>query len=142
MFATLQSVPRTAQAACWGAEAGLAYKRLMSQYEDHDSQECKDAMSRTHQVLAEKLLQVCQNNGGVYIKAAQTFSTIQAMPKEYRKYAFTCFSCVVAWNRQPGWLNAVPYVHSIVCLDNGELDERESPSMCATGQSRLNHLHT
>lgn len=88
-FATLQSVPRTAQAAWWGAQAGLAYKRIMSQYPDHNSQECKDALSRTHQQLAEKLLQVCQRNGGVYIKAAQTFSTIQAIPKEYRKCVST-----------------------------------------------------
>lgn len=84
-FATLQSVPRTAQAAWWGAQAGLAYKGIMSRYPDHDTQELKDALSRAHQQLAEKLLQVCQSNGGVYIKAAQTFSTIQAIPKEYRK---------------------------------------------------------
>lgn len=86
VFATLQSVPRTAQAAWWGAQAGLAYKRIMSQYPDHEGQDCQAALSRTHQQLAEKLLQVCQSNGGVYIKAAQTFSTIQAVPKEYRKY--------------------------------------------------------
>ena len=112
MFATLQSVPRTAQAAWWGAEAGLAYKRLMSRYADHDSQECKDALSHTHHVLAQKLLRVCQSNGGVYIKAAQTFSTIQAIPKEYRKYAPICVAPVIACRTQAGHNESLPHLVS------------------------------
>ncbi|DBB14885.1 TPA: hypothetical protein ACH3X3_004486 [Trebouxia sp. C0006] len=85
VFATLHSIPRTLQAAWWGAQASLAYKQVMAQYPDTTSQEHKDFIAQTHQQLATKLLHVCQNNGGVYIKAAQTFSTIQAVPKEYRK---------------------------------------------------------
>ncbi|DBA66857.1 TPA: hypothetical protein ACH3X2_001991 [Trebouxia sp. C0005] len=85
VFATLHSIPRTLQAAWWGAQASLAYKQVMAQYPDTTSQEHKDCIAQTHQQLATKLLHVCQNNGGVYIKAAQTFSTIQAIPKEYRK---------------------------------------------------------
>ena len=85
VFATLHSIPRTLQAAWWGAQASLAYKQVMAQYPDPTSQEHKDFIAQTHQQLATKLLHVCQNNGGVYIKAAQTFSTIQAVPKEYRK---------------------------------------------------------
>ena len=85
LFATLHSVPRTLQAAWWGAQASMAYKKVAAQYPDTQSQEYKEVMSQTHQMLAYKLREVCQNNGGVYIKAAQTFSTIQAIPKEYRK---------------------------------------------------------
>ncbi len=85
VFATLHSIPRTLQAAWWGAQASLAYKQVMAQYPDSSSQEHKDFIAQIHQQLATKLLHVCQNNGGVYIKAAQTFSTIQAVPKEYRK---------------------------------------------------------
>lgn len=85
VFATLHSIPRTLQAAWWGAQASLAYKKVMAQYPDTQSQEHKGAIAQTHQQLATKLLHVCQNNGGMYIKAAQTFSTIQAIPQEYRK---------------------------------------------------------
>lgn len=85
VFATLHSIPRTLQAAWWGAQASLAYKQVMAQYPDTTSPEHKDFIAQTHQQLATKLLHVCQNNGGLYIKAAQTFSTIQAVPKEYRK---------------------------------------------------------
>lgn len=85
IFASLHSIPRTLQAAGWGAQASLAYKKVFARYPDANSQEHKDAISQTHQELATKLLHVCQNNGGVYIKAAQTFSTIQAVPQEYRK---------------------------------------------------------
>ena len=38
-----------------------------------------------HRRCAKQLLQLCQANGGVYIKAAQLVSTIQSVPKEYRE---------------------------------------------------------
>lgn len=50
----------------------------------------KEALVQLHNKHAVRLLHVCERNGGVYTKAAQFGSALQAIPPEYKTYAPTC----------------------------------------------------
>ena len=58
---------------------------LTSLLQDHDSSEYRGNLALLHEACARRLLQLCQSNGGVYIKAAQLITTAQAAPAEYRR---------------------------------------------------------
>eukprot|EP00884_Botryococcus_braunii_P020717 jgi/Botrbrau1/7329/Bobra.247_3s0024.1 len=82
-LAAFVSVPRTVAAISWGVKAAGAYRRVLDEYEDHKSPEYLARLSAVHDLMAKKLLQVCQRNGGVYIKAAQHLTTFRGVPPEY-----------------------------------------------------------
>ncbi|KAK9835033.1 hypothetical protein WJX81_005614, partial [Elliptochloris bilobata] len=67
------------------AHASAEYKRCQAANPESGNKEHKAALAAVHRACAEQLLQLCQRNGGVYIKAAQLVSTIQSVPKEYRE---------------------------------------------------------
>ena len=54
-----------------------------------DSEEYEAALSAVHRRFAERLLALCQRNGGIYIKGAQIITSIPAVRPEYRKCAPT-----------------------------------------------------
>ena len=81
----LRSVPRTVKAAAWGVKASLAYKQLQLAHEDLQAEEYKEALHRKHEELAQSLLKLCEDNGSIYIKAAQFVTSIQTVPAEYTK---------------------------------------------------------
>lgn len=64
---------------------GLMYKsRLKNHGLDKESQEYKDLKSQVHQMGADKLLQLCCLNKGVYIKVGQHIGALDyLLPKEY-----------------------------------------------------------
>jgi hypothetical protein len=49
-----------------------------------DSAEYEAALSAVHRKFAERLLSLCQRNGGIYIKGAQIITSIPAVRPEYR----------------------------------------------------------
>ena len=62
----------------------------ISYLQDHNSAEYRSNLAQLHEVCARRLLNLCQANGGVYIKAAQLITTAQAAPAEYRRCSIFC----------------------------------------------------
>jgi hypothetical protein len=62
-----------------------AAEALHAMLQDHSSEAYSADLSLLHEAAARRLRQLCQSNGGVYIKAAQLLSTAQTIPQEYRK---------------------------------------------------------
>ena len=60
----------------------LKFDMLLAQ---EDSAEYEAALSAVHRKFAERLLALCQRNGGIYIKGAQIITSIPAVRPEYRK---------------------------------------------------------
>jgi len=83
-IAILRSLPRTFRIMSFGVCSGLAYKRFEALYDDKESAEYLDALSKMHAMWAERLVGVCRRNGGVYVKGAQFASAFGAIPREYR----------------------------------------------------------
>eukprot|EP00898_Chlorokybus_atmophyticus_P005157 jgi/Chlat1/5642/Chrsp369S05387 len=52
---------------------------------DKDSSEYRTLRSQCHQRCADRLLGLCQANGGIYVKAGQFLASISGMPNEYVK---------------------------------------------------------
>lgn len=57
----------------------------------------KETLIELHNKHAMRLLHVCERNGGVYTKAAQFGSALQAIPPEYRTYD-CCVGLCAVWD--------------------------------------------
>ena len=53
--------------------------------QDPKSPEYQAALKEAHQQCADRLVSLCSQNGGIYVKAAQFVSSIQTTPIEYRR---------------------------------------------------------
>ena len=83
-MAALSAIPRALKAAVWYARATAAYKALSITHPDPAEPRFQEALAGVHQSLAPSLLQLCEANGGIYIKAAQLATTVTAVPQQYR----------------------------------------------------------
>ncbi|KAK9864814.1 hypothetical protein WJX84_010795 [Apatococcus fuscideae] len=82
--AGLGSVPRAINTVAWYVRAAASYRACTLMYPEQVGAEYKEALAAVHNRLAPSLLQLCEANGGVYIKAAQLATTVSAVPKQYR----------------------------------------------------------
>ena len=87
--AGLGSVPRAINTVAWYVRAAASYRACTLMYPEQVGAEYKEALAAVHNRLAPSLLQLCEANGGVYIKAAQLATTVSAVPKQYRGYLFS-----------------------------------------------------
>lgn len=86
-LAILRSLPRTAAAVWWGVGSALRYKWLAAQHAGAlDSPAYQAQLSAAHLAEAQRLLLLCQQNNGLYVKAGQMVVSLQAahIPEEYR----------------------------------------------------------
>lgn len=82
----VKSFPRTLRTFVWALRAGAAYKQFHAAafLNGLSPQDFQEALNALHTHWAQKLLDVCRANGGVYIKAGQFASAFGAVPREYR----------------------------------------------------------
>ncbi|GAB4820740.1 hypothetical protein N2152v2_007786 [Parachlorella kessleri] len=78
------SLPRSARTVWWGARAAYRYKALAARHPDRKSEEYLGELAALHEEEAQRLLLLCQANGGMYIKAGQLAVALRAVPQEYR----------------------------------------------------------
>lgn len=78
-------IVRLTRAAVTVFNIGVIYKKeLYAANLDKNTLEYKELKSKCHQKSAEKLLQLCCTNKGVYIKVGQHIATLDYLiPKEY-----------------------------------------------------------
>lgn len=78
-------IVRVTRTALTAIEIGRTYKTLLYSREwDKNSQEYIEARSQAHQIGAEKLLELCKTNKGVYIKVGQHVGALDyLLPNEY-----------------------------------------------------------
>jgi len=50
-----------------------------------DNPAYREAMRDAHEACAERLHNLCAQNGGIYVKAAQFIASMQTTPVEYRR---------------------------------------------------------
>jgi len=77
-------VRRFGRSASAGLMIGLDYKYSLWGLEE-TSEEYQDTMSQVHSRSAEKILDTCLENGGLYIKFGQGMCSHGVLPKEYSK---------------------------------------------------------
>jgi len=80
----LAAVPRTCNALVWVAKSMLDYSVVRYSHPDREGDEYEAALLAVHEQRAVALLNLCQKNGSLYIKAAQQISMVPAVPKIYR----------------------------------------------------------
>lgn len=83
--ALLSAVPRTCRALGWLVRSLAHYSYVSSSYSGEARDQYEIALEEVHQLRAQALLNLCQKNGSLYIKAAQQLSLVPAIPKIYRK---------------------------------------------------------
>ncbi|CAH1636519.1 unnamed protein product [Spodoptera littoralis] len=81
------AVVRLSRTAFTAVEIGRTYKSMLYSREwDRSSQEYLEVKSQAHQIGAEKLLELCKANKGVYIKVGQHVGALDyLLPNEYVK---------------------------------------------------------
>lgn len=71
-WSSLCSMPRTARALWWGVGSTLRYKSLAKAHEGQlDGDAYARALAAAHLTESQRLLLLCQTNGGLFIKAGQ-----------------------------------------------------------------------
>ncbi|GMH41932.1 hypothetical protein BSKO_09851 [Bryopsis sp. KO-2023] len=75
------SLPRGWRAFVWALNAGRDYYSL----QDFPQNVNASLVHGVHETWADRLLDLCLENKGVYVKAGQLLSTIGAVPYEYRE---------------------------------------------------------
>ncbi|PNW84595.1 hypothetical protein CHLRE_03g150600v5 [Chlamydomonas reinhardtii] len=81
------AAPRTLRTVLWAVRASLSYKRFQASCYGTDTEKDEgymEALSQLHTYWANKLLEVCRRNGGVYVKAGQFAAAFGGVPREYR----------------------------------------------------------
>ncbi|KAG2440120.1 hypothetical protein HXX76_004234 [Chlamydomonas incerta] len=81
------AAPRTLRTVMWAVRASLSYKRFQASCYGTDTEKDEgymEALSQLHTYWANKLLEVCRRNGGVYVKAGQFAAAFGGVPREYR----------------------------------------------------------
>jgi len=78
------AVPRTARSLLTWVWIAGDYKHSLSGYE-YKSAAYKEAATKVHERASAKVLRLCQDNGGVYIKAGQFVAGLNTVPAEYRR---------------------------------------------------------
>lgn len=76
----LKAVPRTTRAISWGAWAARSYTAALALPVPEMR---AAAIAKLDKEGADKLLHLCQTNGGVYIKAGQLGVALKALPPRY-----------------------------------------------------------
>lgn len=79
------AIVRITRTACTALDIGRTYKSMLYSKEwDRDSEEYFEVRSRAHKMGAEKLLELCKTNKGVYIKVGQHVGALDyLLPTEY-----------------------------------------------------------
>lgn len=79
------AVVRLTRAACTAIDMGRTYNKMLYSREwDKSSKEYKQVKSEAHLIGAEKLLELCRANKGVYIKLGQHIGALDyLLPTEY-----------------------------------------------------------
>lgn len=85
-IAGILSLPRTVRTVIWAIRAASAYQALFSRYPGHsdDDEPFASDLCEMHTQWAHRLLAVCRNNRGLYVKAGQFASSFGSVPREYR----------------------------------------------------------
>lgn len=74
-----------AHATCFMKTHGICHEGCWLQ--DENEPGYATALHEAHLACAERLMHLCSNNGGIYVKAAQFLASLQTVPKEYRRSA-------------------------------------------------------
>lgn len=82
--ALLSAIPRTCHAIAWVARSVVDYSLVKRYYPEQAGEAYGAALGEVHRVRAMALLDLCQKNGSLYIKAAQQLTLVPAIPKVYR----------------------------------------------------------
>lgn len=79
------AVVRLSRAACTAVDIGMTYKKMLYNKEwDRQSKEYFEAKAEAHQIGADKLLELCKANKGVYVKVGQHVGALDyLLPNEY-----------------------------------------------------------
>lgn len=86
--ALLSAVPRTCRALGWVARSLLDYSAVKKSFPELTDETYRAALDEVHRIRATALLDLCQKNGSLYIKAAQQLTLVPAIPKLYRTTEF------------------------------------------------------
>lgn len=79
------AVVRLSRAACTAIDIGRTYKKMLYSKEwDRESKEYFEVRAEAHKIGAEKLLELCKANKGVYVKVGQHVGALDyLLPNEY-----------------------------------------------------------
>lgn len=82
-----QSIPRTLRALYWSSWAAYRYRNLINNFNTSiiTEETFRQELDMLHRRAARRLLEACEKNGGVYIKAGQLAVSMQAVPPQYRE---------------------------------------------------------
>lgn len=79
------AVVRLSRAVCTAVEIGRTYNKMLYSKEwDRESKEYFKVKAEAHQICADKLLELCKANKGVYVKVGQHVGALDyLLPNEY-----------------------------------------------------------
>lgn len=106
-WSSLRSLPRTVRALWWGVGSSIRYKSLARAHAGQlEGEAYARALAAAHLTESQRLLLLCQSNGGIYIKAGQVPGSLQRLSSMLllaaaAAAAACCRCCCSVFSRPP-----------------------------------------